>query len=368
MNLETTRCWAEIDRSAIRQNARTAKSMAGQNAQLMAVIKANAYGHGLAEIARSLTSEADLFGVANLEEAVVAREAVTDTPVLILGPSLPAERREICERGFIASVSSLDDAASFASLATRGPARLNLVIDTGMGRMGCAGDNALETLARVLKLPNVVLHSVSTHLPVADEDAAFTENQLRGFEQLVRQMRAQAPGDYRTHALLSAGVLAFHAHRFEIVRAGLMLYGIAPLPEFQARLRPAMTLKSRVVLVRDLPAGAPISYGRTFITPRPMRVATIGAGYADGYPRALSNRDASVLIAGRRCAVLGRVTMDLIVADVSSLPETAPGDEVVLIGRQGEEEVSATELATRAGTIAWDILTGIGTRVRRVYL
>ncbi len=178
----------------------------------------------------------------------------------------------------------------------------------------------------------------------------------------------RVPGAYKVHVLLSAGILGFAQHRFDMVRAGLMLYGSAPLPNEQKFLRPVMTLKARVALLRDLPAGRSVSYGRTFTTARPMRVATISAGYADGYPRSLSNRDAAVLIGGRRCPVLGRVTMDLMMADVTASPEVELGEEVVLIGRQGGEEILAAEVAERAGTIAWEIFTGIGSRVRRLYV
>ena len=181
------------------------------------------------------------------------------------------------------------------------------------------------------------------------------------------RMRATVGGDYLVHALPSAGVKGFGASAYDMVRPGLMIYGIAPIPEFQARLRPALALKTRVALVRDVPAGTSISYGRTFVAPRAMRVATLSVGYADGFPRAVSNRGAAVLIRGRRCAVLGRITMDLVMADVTDLPVQLE-DEVVLIGRQGEEEILATEVAEWAQTIAWEVFTGIGTRVARVYL
>jgi alanine racemase len=184
----------------------------------------------------------------------------------------------------------------------------------------------------------------------------------------VKKLRAEFPGRFQVHALPSAGVLAYSDPPFDLVRTGIMLYGISPLPEFQKLLRPVMTWKTRIALVRDMPAGHGISYGRTFITPREMRVATLSAGYADGYPRHLSNRDAAALVRGQRCPLLGRVTMDLMMIDVSHIEHAAVGDDVVLMGGQGDQEISATELAERAGTISWEIITRIGSRVRRVFV
>ena len=179
------------------------------------------------------------------------------------------------------------------------------------------------------------IHSISSHLPVSDEDADYTRDELARFRQLVRQFRAEFPGEYKTHVLPSAGVLAFNDPPFDIVRAGLMLYGISPLPEFEKDLKPVLTWKTRIGLIREMPKGSSISYGRTFITPKTMRVATLTAGYADGYPRHLSNRDAAVIVRGKRCALLGRVTMDLMMVDVTDVSAAQVGDEVVLLGRQG---------------------------------
>jgi alanine racemase len=184
----------------------------------------------------------------------------------------------------------------------------------------------------------------------------------------VARFRKEVPGDYKAHVLQSAGTLAFNDNPHEIVRAGVMLYGISPLPEFQEVLRPALTWKTRIALIRDMPAGHGISYGRTFITPAKMRVATLSAGYADGYPRHSSNRGAAVLVRGKRCPLLGRVTRDLMMIDVSGIADATVGDEVVLMGRQGQEEISATEVADRADTITWEVITRIGSRVRRVYV
>lgn len=364
---QLSRCWAEVDLAALRHNARVARERVGASVELMAVVKANAYGHGLPEIAKALAREADLFGVATFDEALAVQANASDRPVLILGPSLPEERAAIARHGFIASVSSYEEAAEFDRIARPESAQLNLVVDTGMGRMGVQEGEAVALAQRIARLPHVTLHSISTHFPVADEDEAFTRAELSRFGEIVAKLRYELPGTYKVHALLSAGILAFAETPFDMVRAGLLLYGASPLRQFQRLLQPVMTMKARVALIRDLPEGATISYGRTFTTPRAMRVATISAGYADGYPRPLSNRGASVLIGGRRCAVLGRITMDLIMADVSDV-NAAVGDEVVLIGRQGSEEISAAEVAERAGTIPWEIFTGIGTRVRRVYL
>lgn len=360
------RCWAEIDLGALRRNAAMTRECAGGSAQLMAVVKANGYGHGMTRVAIALTDVADLFGVANLDEATELREAVSQ-PILILGPALPEERSSIAQRGFIPSISNFEEAAQFDLCAAR-PVAINFVIDTGMGRVGASETEALGALKKIATLPKIKLHSVSTHLPSADDDPEFTRAQLARFGSLVRQIRQAFSGDYKVHALASAALIRFGEEAFDIVRAGLMLYGVSPVSQFQDRIEPVMTLKSRVVLVRDLPPASSISYGRTFITPGPMRVATLGVGYADGCRRSLSNSGASVLIGGRRCAILGRITMDLLMADVTGLTNVQAGDEAVLIGRQGDEQILASEVAERAGTIAWEVFTGIGSRVRRVYL
>jgi alanine racemase len=234
--------------------------------------------------------------------------------------------------------------------------------------MGVVENEAVEVFKRVAALPKIDIHSVSTHMPVSNEDADYTRDELVRFRKVVEQLRAAVPGDYKAHVLQSAGTLAFNNPTFEIVRAGIILYGISPIPEFQNLLKPALTWKTRIGLVRDMPKGSSISYGRTFITPREMRVATLTCGYADGYPRHLSNRNADVLVRGKRCPLLGRVTMDLIVIDVSHIGDVDVGEEVVLMGRQGNEDVCCTELGEKAGTITWEITTRIGQRVRRVLM
>jgi alanine racemase len=360
---ETYRCWAEIDRDALRHNAKVVRDRIG-SAQMLAVVKANAYGHGAVGVAQALADDAQLFGVANVAEALALREVVAH-PIVILGPATPEERPVIAEHAFIPTISSLEEAEAFDRL---GPATINFKIDTGMGRMGVVEHEALDVLKRVSLFPNISIHSVSTHMPVSNEDADYTRDQLLRFQRALEQIRAEVPGTYKAHALQSAGILAFNPPSFDIVRAGIILYGISPLPEFQKLLKPAMTWKTRISLVREMPKGSSISYGRTFITPHAMRVATLSAGYADGYPWPLSNHGASVLVRGQRCALLGRVTMDLMLIDVSKVNHLQVDDEVVLMGRDGTEEIPCSELAEKAGTIPWEIVTRIGVRVRRVYV
>jgi alanine racemase len=383
---ETYRCWAEIDRSALRHNAKVVRERIG-SAQMLAVVKADGYGHGLIGVAQALAEEAQLFGVANLEEASQLR-ATLQHPIVILGPALPEERLKITQRGFIPSISAFEEAQDFSRLASdprvdplpgQGEAdatapsegrtvAVNFKVDTGMGRMGAPENEALKLFQKVAALPHIKIHSVSTHLPVSNEDAEYTRDQLVRVGKIVKQFRAIIPGDYKVHVLQSAGTLAFNEEIFDMVRAGIILYGISPLPEFQNLFKPVMTWKTRIGLIRDMPKGSSISYGRTFITPQKMRIATLTCGYADGYPRHLSNRDAAVLVRGQRCALLGRVTMDLMMIDVSKIDNVQVGDEVVLMGRDGNEEISCGQLAEKAGTITWEITTRIGARVRRVFV
>src|SRR5437879_3732774 len=321
------RCWAEIDRSALRHNAKVVRERIASS-EMLAVVKANAYGHGLMGVAETLAEQAQLFGVANLEEALALRERF-HLPVIILGPSLPEEMATIVERLFIPTVSTFQEAEAFDRI---GKTAINFKVDTGMGLMVAVENEAEEIIKRAAEMQKNDLHSISTHMPVSDVDADYARDDLVRFRRIVEQLRAAVPGKYKAHVLQSAGTLAFNNPTFEIVRAGIILYGISPLPEFQNLLKPAMTWKTRIGLIRDMPKGSSISYGRTFITPRKMCVATLTCGYADGYPRHLSNRDAAVLVRGRRCALLGRVTMDLMMIAVSNIVNVQVGDEVILRG------------------------------------
>jgi alanine racemase len=361
------RCWAEINLEAMRSNLRTIRSFVPEGVRIIAVVKADAYGHGLLEVARELDRDVDLFGVASLTEARAIRSTGARAPVLILGPALPEERQAIVDEAFIPTVSDLQEATGYAKWVPSGQrVPVHFVIDTGMGRIGTSEEDAEQILGAVKSIPRLRLAAFSSHFPVADEDEVYTIRQLERFRAIASRLFLE---EQPVAILNSAGVMRLggDARSGDLVRVGLSVYGISPLREFQVKFRPAMTLKTRVVLVRSLGPGRSISYGRTFLTPGPMKVATLCAGYGDGFDRHLSGRETDVLIQGRRCRLLGRVTMDQVMVDVTHLEGVEPGDEVVLIGRQGEQEILASELATKAGTIAWEIFTGITSRVVRVY-
>ena len=357
----TLRSWAEIDSGALRRNLDFVRQAIGPEPEILAVIKANAYGHGTGHVAQALAQGVAVFGVANLSEAREVLAAGTGRQVMLLSPCLPSEREEAVAAGAIVTVSSADEAESFAAC---GPAMVNFKVDTGMGRVGFWGESAAHEIARIAGRVNI--HSISTHLPCSDGDEAFTRNQLEKFSRMVAEFRRLVPAA-KIHSLNSAGILRFPEHAEDIVRAGLVLYGSSPLPEFQNNFRPALAWKTRVTLVRDLPPGAGVCYGRTFITSRPTRTAVLAVGYADGFPRQVSGKGACVLIRGKRCPLLGRVTMDQIVVDITGAGCIGPGEEAVIIGSQGCENITAAELAAQADTIPWDIFTGIGSRVPRIY-
>ena len=361
------RCWAEIDLGALRHNVAAARGQLAPGVKIMGVVKASAYGHGLGGVARALAGQVETFGVANVAEAEELRNHVPGAPIFVLGPALPDERARIAAARFVPAISTLAEARAYAALAGEEPLPVHLMIDTGMGRTGVLESDAVAVTREILALRGLEVTGLASHLPVADEDDAFTRDELARFHQIVGQLRSLGVAQPVVHIGNSAGIIAYPAQAGDMVRAGLMLYGSAPIPEFQPKLRAVMTWKTRITLVRDMPAGHGLSYGRTFITQHPMRVATLAVGYADGYQRHLSNRGAEVLIQGRRCPVLGRVTMDQILADVTALPQAVEGDEAVLLGRQGDEEILAAELAEKSGTIPWEIFTGVGRRVERVY-
>ena len=353
-----SRCWAEVDLAALRCNVAAIRRRAGR-AQLMAVVKADAYGHGLAPVARTLRHcGVTAFAVANLTEACTLREIVGPTPlILLLGAAFPFEIPALLAHHITPTISSLAEAQQFAPAANR-RLDVHVEIDTGMGRCGFWHADAGAALRQLAALPHVQVTGVYTHFPCADENLVETRRQLADFLTVAR-------GYPLLHAANSAALVSLPEATLDMVRPGLALYGIAPgMTDFA----PVLAFKARVAHLKTVAAGRTISYGQTFVAPAALRIAIVAAGYADGFSRQLSNK-AAVLIAGQRCRVVGRVTMDQIMVDVTGVPQVACGAEVVFIGRQGAAVITADEVAGWAGTIAWEVLCGINQspRVPRLY-
>lgn len=357
------RAWAEINLSALKNNLEAARAACGVD--LMVVVKAGAYGHGLEEIAKVLSAEnIAFFGVANVSEARRIRNAGVGTPIYLLGPTWSGEREEIVAREWIPCLSTIEEAEQFNALAASAGKRLktHLAVDTGMGRGGFLLDHLPEAMSVLDGLENLEIEGIGSHLPSADEDKEFTLQQIARYHEIIATLGGPDRFKWR-HLLNSAGLLGYDRGVCNLARPGLMLYGVSPLPGFQEKLSTVMTLKSRVTLVRTLPAGHGVSYGRQFVTTKPTRVATIGIGYGDGYPRHVSGQGAEVFVGGCRCPILGRVTMDQIMIDVTEAGNVREGDEVEMFG----PHIPVDEIATKAGTIVWEIFTGITPRVVRCY-
>jgi alanine racemase len=343
-------------------NLRASREAAG--CAVMAVVKAGAYGHGLEDVARMLAAEdVAFFGVANVGEARRIADAGVTTRIYLLGATWSAERAEIVARDWTPCISTLEEAGHFDRLAREAGMRLkiHISVDTGMGRGGFLTDGLPTLMADLAKFPNLEIEGIGSHLPSADEDEAFTRAQFLKFEAIVAQLGGPEQFTWR-HLSNSAGLLGYGRGLCNLARPGLMLYGISPLPGYAEKLRNVMTLKSRVSLVRTLPTGHGVSYGGEYVTQRPTRVATIGIGYGDGYPRHVSGHGAEAFIRGQRFPLIGRVTMDQLMLDVTG-SEVAEGDEVEMFG----PNIRVDEVAAKAQTIAWEILTGITPRVVRVY-
>jgi alanine racemase len=362
--LSPPRAWAEIDLSALRRNLAVARECGG--AEVMAVVKASAYGHGLETVAKFFADEGVAFlGVANVGEARRICDAGIEGRIYLLGATWEAEREEIVARDWTPCLSTVDEADHFNQLAGASGRKLkvHLAIDSGMGRGGFLTQEMPEVMPLLERMQHLDIEGIGSHLPSADEDEDFTKGQIRDFRNLIESLGGSRRFKWR-HLLNSAGLLGYDSDLCNLTRPGLMLYGASPLAGHQSKLSTVMRLKSRVTLSRWLPAGHGISYGREYVTSQATKVATVGIGYGDGYPRHLSGKGAEVFVGGRRCPILGRVTMDQIMIDVSDVPEVKEGDEVELFG----PHISVIEVAEKAGTIAWEIFTGITTRVTRQYI
>jgi alanine racemase len=365
---------AEIDLSAIAANVALACRLAGPGTEVMAVVKADAYGHGAVPVARTaLDAGATWLGVAGPEEAVSLRAAGIASRILVLGP-IALEQADLVAAHALDQCVSDPGQAEVLDRAGRAGGRvlaLHLKVDTGMGRVGVQPRDVRGAAERIRALSSVRLVGLMTHFAEAEaEDPAFAREQLARFAEAARELAAAGiPAPIR-HAANSAGLLFLPEARLDLVRPGIMLYGCHPRDRqrpAEPLLRPALRFRTVISQIHDVVRGESVSYGRTFVAPRDLRVATLPAGYADGVGRLLSNRG-HVLIHGRRVPIVGRVCMDMTMVDVTDLPEVSVGDEAVLIGRQGTAEISADEVADLQGTISYEVLCRIGPRVPRVYL
>jgi alanine racemase len=355
------RTWCTISLSALRSNLRTLRRATPRGTRILAVVKDNAYGHGLVPVARALArAGCEEFGVAFASEGAELRQAGIREPILLLGSSLAAEFPVALTHRLTVTLSSMPEARELARAAekARTTALVQAKLDTGMNRLGAKPAEFQSLLSYILHHPRLELAGSFTHLACAGSNPAFTRRQLEGALLL--------PPHLRIHYANTAATLSKIPFPQTHIRPGLGLYGIDPRPQPRAPLRPVLSWKSRILVVRRVCRGETISYGATFRAKRDLRVATVATGYADGLPFSLGNRG-HALIRGRLCPILGRVTMDMTLLDVSSLPVAQRGDEVVWIGRSGKKTRTAADLAREADTIPWEIFTRIAPRIPRFY-
>jgi alanine racemase len=367
------RCWAEIDLAALERNLRLIRASLPAHIKYVAVVKADAYGHGLHQtVARLMHAGADLFAVANVTEAASIRELGPGWPVLVLSPVLPAEDKYLIEYDITAAVSTPEEVDRFDAVGQEAGrvVAIHLKIDTGMGRLGVWHEEAGQLYERIRRAEHVRLDGAFTHFSSADEDPAFTDEQRRRFLVALRSCAGLDPSRLLIHADNSAGLETAHGEQpFNAVRVGLLQFGILPHPNSmlaRVHTEPVFSFRTRVGIVKRLPAGTDISYGRTMTLQRDSLIAVLCAGYGDGVARACSNR-AQVLVHGIRCAVLGRVTMDQTIIDVTDVPGVSCGDEATLVGRQEGAEISIAEFSDWSDSIPWETLCSVTKRVPRVY-
>ena len=373
--MAANRCWAEVDLAALRGNLAWIRHRVGAGVKIITVVKADAYGHGLKQTAGLLMqSGTDIFGVANLTEAQAIRSVGRGWPILMLGACLPDEVEAAVRDEVMPTISTLEEARAFdmAAAKQRRCAPVQVKVDTGMGRLGVPAAQAVALVEQIHGLPHLNVQGLYTHYASAEDDGKFSKEQAGRFARVVEELREKKLLPPLIHANNSAALLLEPKTIYGAVRPGLLVYGVVPpgrrrVPAaWREQLQPTLSLRCRVSLVKEIPKGTRLSYGGTFIAPRRMRVATLTAGYGDGYPRAASGQ-AEVLIHGQRCRVLGRVTMDQTLVDVSGVAPVQRGDEAVLFGRQGRAEITVSELAAWCGTVPWEVLTNITYRVPRLY-
>jgi alanine racemase len=362
-----------VDLAVLRANFRQIKNKVGPRVKILSMVKANAYGHGAPAVASTLADEgSDAFGVATLEEAIELRQAGIRQPIIVLAGCYLDQLDLFLQHDLVPVLHELDTLRALeAAVAGRGlKLPIHVEIDTGMGRIGFLDSAINEWLPELKKVKALKLEGVFSHFSDGETpNEAYTEDQLKSFLSVTERLRLAALTPSLIHMAKSGAIITEPDAHFAMVRPGLILYGIYPSPTLseEIHLEPVLSWKTRILQLQTLPQGSSIGYGRTFTTTRDSLIATLPVGYADGYKRVFSNR-ASVLVRGARAAVVGRVSMDLTTIDVTDIAKVQQGDEVVLLGRQGDAEISADEMAAWANTIPYEILTSIGARVPRIYI
>ena len=357
--------WAQINLSALKNNISKIKGIIGPGSKMLLVIKANAYGHGALPIARFVEKEKMVwgYGVSSVEEGIFLREEGIASPILILGSLFPFESFiEAINHDLILTISSMEAACQIvkASKNLEKKAICHIKLETGMGRIGARKPSAVKILEKLLSSPTVFVGGIYTHLSSSDTDMEFTNLQLSYFNETLEEFSRYKINDIICHTANSYAAVNIPSSRFDMVRSGFACYGL------MNGFEPVLSLKTRIVFLKNVRKGSFISYNKTFRCSKPMKIATLPIGYADGYFRKYSNKG-HVLIKGKRCAVLGAVTMDMIMVDVSEVENVLIGDEAVIIGNQGAESISAGELARLAETSSYEVVTLISARVPRVY-
>jgi alanine racemase len=364
--------WVEVDLDRFAANLDAVRALGGPSRDLLLVVKADAYGHGAVEIAAAAAAQGVAqLGVATLHEGIQLRQQACRLPIIVLSPLLPGEIPEAVAHQLDPTVCDLAFARALSEAATASsrPVRVHVEVDTGMGRIGVREDEAEDFIGRVTSLPGLRLASLFTHLPDADgQDLAFSRDQILRFDALLGRLARRGIRAPRVHAANSAGAVNLPESHHDWLRVGLLAYGhLPPRHRGTVPVLPVMSFKSRLVQVRDLPAGTPISYARTFVTSRPTRSGVVAVGYGHGYSWLLSNRG-RMLVRGRRVPILGRVTMDLTMVDLTDVPGAVVGDEVVLFGAQGDATLPLEEVAAGSETISYEVMCTIGKRVTRIYV
>lgn len=360
--------WAEVNLGYLEHNFKEVKSLLFRQTKVLVTVKADAYGHGLIAVAKRLAAcNVDYLGVASIDEGIELRKAGIKTPILLLGLILKKDIGPLFTYRLIPTICDREMAFALNAKARAQKQRIpvHIKVDTGMGRIGVLPLAAFKLVAGIHKLKHIQIQGIFTHFAFADGNRDFTAQQINLFNKLVGDLKKAGIVIPLVHAANSIGLIRHPNSHFTMVRPGLVIYGLAPLKNLSLNLKPVLSLKTRVIFIKRLGPGYGISYGLTYITKRNTSVVTLPVGYGDGYPRNLSNLG-WVLIGGRRFRISGRICMDQIMVDVGNY-KAKIGEEVVLIGRQGKQQVTAQELAELAGTISYEIVCGLGSRIPRIY-